>query len=172
MTVKTRVLALLAAGSVGVAPIQAGASPRAFEATPIGIVAQPFHVFTSVNARFVLRLPAAVTRTATMRFLLHRKVANRDSFRAIADHFAEPGVIDIVTVPVRRGVENGDNTAFDVLINTTVSARNDLFLSQDGVFPLTIQAVDGDGNVLATTLTFLNRRDLATVAVAVPTTVM
>jgi hypothetical protein len=170
--VKTRVLALLAAGSVGVAPIQAGASPRAFEATPIGIVAQPFHVFTSVNARFVLRLPAAVTRTATMRFLLHRKVANRDSFRAIADHFAEPGVIDIVTVPVRRGVENGDNTAFDVLINTTVSARNDLFLSQDGVFPLTIQAVDGDGNVLATTLTFLNRRDLATVAVAVPTTVM
>lgn len=179
MTVAKRFLVAVVAASVCIAPTSSRAAaphirtaPGAFEAAPIGIVSQPFHVFTSVNARFTLRLPAAVTRTATMRFLLHRKVANRDSFRAIADRFAEPGVIDIVRVPVRRGVVNDNNTSFDVLINTTVSARNDLFLSQDGIFPLTIQAVNADGTVLATTLTFLNRRDLTTAAVAVPTTVM
>lgn len=153
------------------APSVAWAAPAAFEAAPIGIVAQPFHVLTPVNARFTLRLPAAVTRTATMRFSLHRRVANRDSFRAIADHFAEPGVIDRVTVPVRRGVENGPETSFDVLLTTKAGARNDLYMPQEGIYPLSIDAVSADGSLLGTTLTFLHRRAVET-AVALPVTVI
>ncbi|MGA1361420.1 MAG: DUF6049 family protein [Ilumatobacteraceae bacterium] len=152
-------------------PSSTSAAPAAFEAAPIGIVAQPFHVLTPVNARFTLRLPAAVPRTANVRFSLHRRVANRDSFRAIADHFAEPGVIDLVTVPVRRGVAGTSGTSFDVLLTTKDGARNDLFMPQEGIYPLSIDAVSADGALLGTTLTFLHRRAVET-AVAVPVTVV
>ena len=148
-----------------------GRAPRAFEATPIGIVSQPFHVLTPVNARFTLRLPAGVPTNATVRFSLHRKVANRDSFRAIADHFAEPAVIDQVSVPLRRGVRDAGTTSFDVLINTAQSSRNDLYLAQEGIYPLTIDAVTTGGEVVGTTLTFLHRRAIDT-ATAVPASVV
>lgn len=145
--------------------------PRAFEAAPIGIVSQPFHVLTPVNARFVLRLPTGVPANATVRFSLHRKVANRDSFRAIADHFAEPGVIDQVTVPVRRGVNDAGTTSFDVLVNTGESSRTDLNLAQEGIYPLTVDAVTPAGEVVGTTLTFLHRRAIDTGTV-IPTSVI
>lgn len=152
-------------------PAEVRGAPRAFEATPIGIVAQPFHVLTPVNARFTLRLPAGIARSASLRFSLHRRVANRDSFRAIADHFAEPGVIDAVTVPVRRGVVDGADTSFDVLLTTTEGSRNDLNLPQEGIYPLTIDALSADGTLVGTTLTFLHRRGLDN-AVPVPVTVV
>ena len=168
---RPRALLLAFLPAVLTAPSVTRAAPAAFEAAPIGIVAQPFHVLTPVNARFTLRLPAAVTRTATMRFSLHRRVANRDSFRAIADHFAEPGVIDLVTVPVRRGVASGSGTSFDVLLTTKDGARNDLYMPQEGVYPLSIDAVSADGTLLGTTLTFLHRRAVGT-DVALPVTVV
>ena len=168
---RTQALILAAALSVFALPVRALGAPAAFEATPIGIVAQPFHVLTPVNARFTLRFPAGVARSASVRFSLHRRVANRDSFRAIADHFAEPGVIDAVTVPVRRGVVNGANTSFDVLLTTTEASRNDLNLPQEGIYPLTIDALSADGTLVGTTLTFLHRRELDN-AVQLPVTVV
>ena len=136
--------------------------PAVFDTAEIGIVAQPFHVTSPVNARFSLRLPSVVTTGGRVEFLLHRRVASRDSFRAIADHFAEPGVIDSVSVPFSRAVRSSGATSFDVLVNTTKSAANDLYLQQTGIYPLTINAYLADGTLLASTLTFLDRRDTKT----------
>ena len=143
---------------------------------PIGIVSQPFHVTKSETARFVLRLPATTPADSIVHFRLQRRVAQRDSFRAIADRFAEPAVIDEVAVPVRFGVRNtaAGTTSFDVLLTTTSvpgAASRDLFLPQDGVYPLAVEVNDAAGSELASTLTFLDRRS-GTPGASVPTGVL
>ena len=154
--------AFVALGSTVIVHPVLAQRPAVFDTAEIGIVAQPFHVTSPVNARFSLRLPSAVTTGGRVEFLLHRRVASRDSFRAIADHFAEPGVIDSVSVPFSRAVRSSGATSFDVLVNTTKSAANDLYLQQTGIYPLTINAYLADGTLLASTLTFLDRRDTTT----------
>lgn len=143
---------------------------------PIGIVSQPFHVTRSTTGRFVLRLPSTTPTDSVVRFRLQRRVAQRDSFRAIADRFAEPAVIDEVAVPVKFGVRNASagTTSFDVLLTTTSvtgAARRDLFLPQDGVYPMAVEVSDSSGAELASTLTFLDRRTGA-VGAAVATGVL
>lgn len=144
---------------LGVA-VPAGARPSTL-ASPDEIIirAQPFHLVSAVNARFTLEFPATVTNTATVQFLLQRRVASRDSFRAIADRFAEAGVIDSLDVPLRRGTASNGAVSFDVLLTTASSVRNDLYMPQPGIYPLAIRAVDAAGAVTASTLTFLDRRD-------------
>lgn len=170
---RTRVLAagLFLLGGLTTGRASASPAPEAFDTADIGIAAQPFHVASPVNARFSLRLPSTVTRDGRIEFLLHRRVASRDSFRAIADHFADAGVIDTVTVPMSRAVRAGITTSVDVLLNTTKSAPNDLYLQQTGIYPLTINAYLADGQLQASTLTFLDRRDPTTPDQNVPTTV-
>ena len=163
--------ALVALGSVALVHPARAQEPAVFDAADIGIAAQPFHITSPVNARFGLRLPATVTSGSRIEFLLHRRVASRDSFRAIADHFAEPGVIDSVSVPLSRAVRSNGTTSFDVLINTVKSGANDLYLQQTGIYPLTINAYLASGELLASTLTFLDRRDATTPDQNVPTTV-
>ena len=167
-----RVMAVaVALGTVAVGAPVVAQRPEVFDTADIGIAAQPFHITNPVNARFALRLPATVTTVGRVEFPLHRRVASRDSFRAIADNFAEPGVIDSVTVPMSRAVRNGSTTSFDVLINTVKSAANDLYLQQAGVYPLSIDAYLTNGELLASTLTFLDRRDPTTADQNVPTSV-
>lgn len=142
----------------------------------IGIVSQPFHVTAAATSRFVLRLPASTPTDAVVRFRLQRRVAQRDSFRAIADRFAEPAVIDEVSVPVRFGVRNvgSGTTAFDILLTTSTvpsSAARDLLLPQDGVYPVSIEVDSPAGTQLSSTLTFLDRRTPGAVA-AVPAGVL
>ena len=156
-------------GSLGAA--RPGA-PTFGQVEEIGIASQPFHVVSPVNARFSLQLPASVTSDATMQFLLQRRVANRDSFRAIADRFAEPGVIDTVTIAVRRGVVSGSATSFDVLLNLVDKGTNALTMPQPGVYPLVIRAVGADGALQASVLTFLDRRDATVSATGTPVSVI
>ena len=163
--------ALLALGSVACVSPARAQKPAVLDAADIGIAAQPFHITNPVNARFTLRLPATVTSGSRIEFLLHRRVASRDSFRAIADHFAEPGVIDSVSVPLFRAVRGNGTLSFDVLINTVKSGANDLYLQQTGIYPLTINAYLASGELLASTLTFLDRRDVTTPDQNVPTSV-
>ena len=134
---------------------------------PIGIVSQPFHITSPTTARFVLRLPADTPSGAIVRFSLQRRVAQRDSFRAIADRFAEPAVIDEVTFPLRQGVRNNGTISFDVLFTTDTVSVRDLSMPQDGIYPVAIQ-VENNATVLSSALTFLNRRT-ETAQVGVPT---
>lgn len=162
----------VAAGHVPVARTAHPSAPAFVLGEEIVITAQPFHVVSPVNARFSLQLPTSVSADATIQFLLQRRVANRDSFRAIADRFAEPAVIDTVAIPVRRGVESGSVTSFDVLLNTTNTPGNALTMPQPGIYPLTIRAVGADGTVQASVLTFLDRRDATVTANGVPVSVV
>lgn len=168
--------ALFLAGMAFAAPAAAvgrGPVPRSISAPDeIIIKSQPFHIVSTVNTRFTLQFPAAVTQDSTIEFLLQRRVANRDSFRAIADRFAEPGVIDTVALPMRRGVASGSFVSFDVLVTTGKSSGNDLNIAQAGIYPVAIRAVAKDGSVTASALTFLDRRDPAVVSVATPVSVL
>ena len=153
--------------------VPAGATPRTLSAPDeIIIRAQPFHLVSALNARFTLEFPAAVTPQANIEFLLQRRIVNRDSFRAIADKFAEAGVIDSLTIPVRRGVTSDGAKSFDILLTTESSVKNDLFMPQAGIYPLAIRAVSPDGAVLASTLTFLDRRDPSVTSAGTPVSVL
>ena len=172
-----RLAVIAAAASLGlltlpVSPAAGGTTSSISAPDEIIIRSQPFHILSTLNTRFTLQFPAAVTADARVQFLLQRRVANRDSFRAIADRFAEPGVIDSVTIPLRRGVVSGSGVSFDVLMTTSRPSGNDLNMPQPGIYPLTIRAVGPDGAPLASTLTFLDRRDAGVTASASPVSVL
>lgn len=161
---------ILAAGLGMPARVQAGQTGVATTAS-VSITGQPFRILESVSARFTLAgtsLPGA----DNVEFLLHRRVANRDSFRAIADNFAEPGVIDSAVVPVGGRSRNNDGSvSVSVAINTKKSSRNDLFAQFAGIYPVTVRARSGE-NVLASTLTFIDRRDAETLPSGSPASIL
>jgi len=127
------------------------------------IVAQPFNVFTSVNAQFILspNLDTFVGADDRLEFLLHRRVASRDSFKSIANSDVVPAVTD--SVSFRMSSINRDYTGHLVAIVPIVTTNRQgasLSIPLDGVYPLTIRIVDSQtGDVITSVLTFLNRRD-------------
>lgn len=127
------------------------------------IVSQPFNVFTTVNARFVLsaNLDTFIVEDDRLEFLLHRRVASRDSFRSIADGDVIPAVIDSVSFRMSRiSRDNAGNLIAVVPIITSDKQGAALSIPFDGVYPLTIRVVDPEtGDVVTSAMTFLNRRD-------------
>lgn len=127
------------------------------------IVSQPFNVFTTVNARFVLsaNLDTFIVEDDRLEFLLHRRVASRDSFRSIADGDVIPAVIDSVSFRMSRiSRDNAGNLIAVVPIITSDKQGASLSIPFDGVYPLTIRIVDPEtGDVVTSAMTFLNRRD-------------
>jgi len=128
------------------------------------IISQPFNVFTAVNARFVLspNINKFVAADDRLEFLLHRRVASRDSFRSIADGDVIPAVTDSVSFRMSRITRNYAGHFIAVVpIITTDKQGASLSIPLDGVYPLTIRLVDAQtGDVVTSVLTFLNRRDL------------
>lgn len=127
------------------------------------IVSQPFNVFTTVNARFVLsaNLDTFIVEDDRLEFLLHRRVASRNSFRSIADGDVIPAVIDSISFRMSRiSRDNAGNLIATVPIITSAKQGASLSIPFDGVYPLTIRIVDPEtGDVVTSAMTFLNRRD-------------
>ena len=127
------------------------------------IVSQPFNVFTTVNARFVLspNLDTFVAADDRLEFLLHRRVASRDSFRSIADGDVIPAVTDSISYRMSRIARDYAGHLIAVVpIITSDKQGASLSIPFDGVYPLTIRIVDSEtGEVVTSVLTFLNRRD-------------
>ena len=127
------------------------------------IVSQPFNVFTTVNARFVLspNLDTFVAADDRLEFLLHRRVASRDSFRSIADGDVIPTVTDSIGFRMSRiSRDYAGHLIAVVPIITSDKQGASLSIPFDGVYPLTIRVVDSQtGEVITSVLTFLNRRD-------------
>jgi hypothetical protein len=131
--------------------------------TELGIVSQPFHILTSVNARFVLEAtPKVLARQNTqLQFQLHRRVASPDSMTDIANRSVIAGIVDTVSLPLPR-VPRDSNGNLAPLIPIATSSQDiaSLTISFDGVYPLTIRIVDSaTGEVVSSVLTFLNKRD-------------
>ena len=160
---------LLAAGliALGVASpstnVQAATPAVSLGIPELKIVSQPFNVFTTVNARFVLspNLDTFVAADDRLEFLLHRRVASRDSFRSIADGDVIPAVTDSISFRMSRiSRDYAGHLIAVVPIITSDKQGASLSIPFDGVYPLTIRVVDSQtGEVITSVLTFLNRRD-------------
>lgn len=137
----------------------------------ITITAQPFNILTSVNATFSIVPPSAIAldRADLVQVRLHRRVASRESLRTIADGLAVPAVIDRHTVRLSAASRDSlGRISFTVPI-ALGDERGSLVVPWDGIYPVSIALVDGvSGQDLASTLTFVNRRDPATDDVDVP----
>ena len=170
-----RLLAVILIGLGIAAPVthvHAGTHTAELGTPELKIVSQPFHVFTSVNARFVVspNLDTFVAADDQLEFLLHRRVASRDSFRSIADGDVIPAVIDSISYRMSRVPrDNAGNRVAVVPIITTDKQGASLSIPFDGVYPLTIRIVDSQtGDVVTSVLTFLNRRDMKSEIAVVP----
>ena len=143
--------------------VQAATPAVALGIPELKIVSQPFNVFTTVNARFVLsaNLDTFIAEDDRLEFLLHRRVASRDSFRSIADGDVIPAVTDSVSFRMSRiSRDNAGNLVAVVPIITSDRQGSSLSIPFDGVYPLTIRIVDPEtGDVVTSVITFLNRRD-------------
>ena len=152
--------------------VHAGAHTAELGPPELKIVSQPFNVFTTVNARFVLsaNLDTFVAADDRLEFLLHRRVASRDSFRSIADGDIIPAITDSVGFRMSRiNRDYAGHLIAIVPINTTDKQGASLSIPFDGVYPLTIRIVDSQtGDVVTSVLTFLNRRDTKTEIPIIP----
>ena len=157
-------ISLIAVGVASPATNVHAATPEVTLGTPeLKIVSQPFNVFTTVNARFVLspNLDTFVAADDRLEFLLHRRVASRDSFRSIADGDVIPAVTDSISYRMSRIARDYAGHLIAVVpIITSDKQGASLSIPFDGVYPLTIRVVDSQtGEVITSVLTFLNRRD-------------
>ena len=175
---KKGLLAILSACAIGLTslPVPAGAaSTTAVADVPeIRIVSQPFNILASVNSRFVLdpNLNSIVDRTDRLEFLLHRRVASIDSFRAIANGEVQPGVTDSLIIRLSR--VDRDYAGHLLPVVPIISEQKEgysLSVPFDGIYPITIRLVDSQTDaVLSQTLTFINKRDPNGVMPPVPYT--
>ena len=170
-----RLLAVILIGLGIAAPVtqvHAGTHTAALGIPELKIVSQPFNVFTTVNARFVLspNLDTFVAADDRLEFLLHRRVASRDSFRSIADGDIIPAITDSVGFRMSRiNRDYAGHLIAVVPIITTDKQGDSLSIPFDGVYPLTIRIVDSQtGDVVTSVLTFLNRRDTKSEIAVVP----
>ena len=173
-----RFMRLLAIGliALGVASpatnVHAGTHTADVGIPELKIVSQPFNVFTTVNARFVLspNLDTFVAADDRLEFLLHRRVASRDSFRSIADGDVIPAVTDSISFRMSRIARDYAGHLIAVVPITTSDKQGaSLSIPFEGVYPLTIRIVDSEtGDVVTSVLTFLNRRDTTLETPVVP----
>jgi hypothetical protein len=169
---------LLAIGLIGLGVaspatnVHAGTHTADVGIPELKIVSQPFNVFTTVNARFVLspNLDTFVAADDRLEFLLHRRVASRDSFRSIADGDVIPAVTDSISFRMSRITRDYAGHLIAVVPITTSDKQGaSLSIPFEGVYPLTIRIVDSEtGDVVTSVLTFLNRRDTTLETPVVP----
>ena len=128
------------------------------------IVSQPFNIFATVNASFVLapRLDSVVTGNDRLEFLLHRRVASANSFRSIANEEVRSAVTDSISMRLATvGRDDTGRVTATVPINISTDLRSALYMPLDGVYPVTIRIVQSrTSTVLGSVLTFLNRQDV------------
>ena len=166
-------ISLIALGVVSPATnVHAGTHTAALDTPELKIISQPFNVFTTVNARFVLspNLDTFVAADDRLEFLLHRRVASRDSFRSIADGDVIPAVTDSISFRMSRVSRDYAGHFIAVVpIITSDKQGTSLSIPFEGVYPLTIRLVDSHtGEIITSVLTFLNRRDTKLESPVVP----
>lgn len=133
----------------------------------IEIVSQPFNVGAASNSQFVVKAPdaALADRNDRLEFQLHRRVSTREALRAIAKGDAESRITDTVSLRLSR-VQRAINGSLVASIPILQATNNQvsLLVNQDGIYPITVRIIDDKtGSVLASVLTFINRRSASTV---------
>ena len=131
----------------------------------IQVLSQPFNITSSTNARFVLHADDAVLadRNDRLEFQLHRRLSSREALQSIANGEATSGVTDTVFLRLSRLSRNADgNIVATIPMLQATNNQVSLLVNQDGVYPITIRITDdASGKVLASALTFINRRTIS-----------
>ncbi len=169
-------LACVALGACVATSLPVAHATGVLAATPdvaqLEIVSQPFNILTSVNARFVLNttLSVASDRRNFLEVSLHRRVASRDSFQSIANGDVEPGVIDRLTFTLGQVSRDPlGHLAPVVPIDILKKSPRSLLMQFDGIYPITLRILDSQTKtVLASVLTFLNRRNATIPSPVIP----
>lgn len=147
---------------LGLPTNQVAAKTNATPDANISIVSQPFNILNPVNAQFILNAStnALTDRSDRLEFQLHRRLSSRDALQSIAKGEAVPAVIDTVSLRLSRVPRNTDGLLLPIVpILQATNNQVSLLISQDGVYPLTIRITDDKtGTVIASVLTFVNRR--------------
>lgn len=139
----------------------AHASPRATTPAALHIISQPFNISGATGTRFVVQAPATVRNipNATLQIQLHRRVSQRQSFQAIASGEAVSAVLDTVTYSL-SSIARISNGYLSIPLPVTVSTDNasSLFIPNDGVYPISVRVVNSNNEVIALTMTYMNKR--------------
>lgn len=143
---------------------------------PLTIVSQSFNLTAASVARFVFTAPQEVlaNESNVVDVQLHRRVATRDSLRSLANGSATARVIDTFSRTLRT-VERDADGRLVVTANTNTGGESasSLTFSFDGIYPVTVRIRNNQTNeVLASVLTFVNKRSEPTTTAPVPVTAL
>lgn len=148
----------------GLGSLSFSLQPSIVQATDIPaltLLNQTFNVSTESQLRFIFEKDSKLNGN-TVEIELHRRVASRSSFQSIANGDAQSGVIDALTLRPAQ-IKRVDDT---VQVIAPIARRADtpqaLFVSLDGVYPITIRVRDAvTHQAVAEILTFINVRRAA-----------
>lgn len=131
-------------------------------ASSLSIVSQPFVISANFNPRFVIQASSDLLsrRGTRLEFNLHRRVSSRESFVAVANRVVTTAVIDTVSFSTYFVERTNGLLSPTVPILVNDSSARSLSVRYEGVYPLTVRIVDdASGKELASTMTFVYRRD-------------
>jgi hypothetical protein len=121
----------------GVLPISVGTVSAA--ALPeLSLINQTFNVRTTTQMRFTFSDDARFLDNP-IEIELHRRVASRRSFQAIARGVVRPGVVDALTITPAQLRRNDGNVEMTVPISARVDTPQVIYLASDGIYPITIR---------------------------------
>ncbi len=125
------------------------------------VISQPFNISGATGTRFVIQIPAAVraTKNATLQIQLHRRIAQRKFFQAIASGEAVSAAIDTINFSL-SSIARVSNGYYSIPVPITVSADNgsSLYIPNDGVYPVSVQVLNSDNAIIGKVMTYLNKR--------------
>lgn len=138
--------------------------PSVVQATDIPtltLLNQTFNVSTESQLRFIFEKDSKLNGN-TVEIELHRRVASRSSFQSIANGDAQSGVLDALTLKPTQIKRVDDTVQVIAPIARRVDSPQALFVSLDGVYPITIRVRDAvTHQAVAEILTFINVRRTA-----------
>jgi hypothetical protein len=139
----------------GVLPISVGTVSAA--ALPeLSLINQTFNVRTTTQMRFTFSDDARFLDNP-IEIELHRRVASRRSFQAIARGVVRPGVVDALTITPAQLRRNDGNVEMTVPISARVDTPQVIYLASDGIYPITIRIRNSQSKeAVAEMLTFIN----------------
>lgn len=152
----------MALGALIICGLPTARIEAASSTTPrIVISDQPFAITRTTRARITFRIPESVnvSRNSIIGVRVHRRIANRSSFRAIAAYEATAAVVDSVNLRVSQTVRQSDGSlSASVTFSISSDSASVIRIPLVGVYPLSITVQSTrNGPVVAEGLTFIHR---------------
>jgi hypothetical protein len=168
---RARFFATLLVMLTGVLPISSAAVSAAV-LPELALINQTFNVRTATQLRFVFSDDARFLNNP-VEIELHRRVASRKSFQAIANGEARPGVIDALTLLPAQVRRINNSVQFAISISERVDSPQVMYVAADGIYPITLRIRNSKSReAIAEVLTFINVQRTIDPTQVVPTSTL